>query len=59
MAHVFVTCKEPDCGTEILAPETAQVPEDQLAEALHKKNYYLCAKCGKVHFYAKEDHHLA
>jgi hypothetical protein len=59
MAHVFVTCKEPDCGAEVLAPESTQVPEDQLASVLHKKNYYLCVKCGKVGAYTKEDHHYA
>ena len=59
MSQVFVTCKEADCGAEILAPESIQVPEDQLAALLHKKNYYLCAKCGKVNFYNKEEHHYA
>ncbi|CAO0819669.1 conserved hypothetical protein [Desulfarculales bacterium] len=59
MAQVYVTCKAPDCGIEILAPESIQVPEDQLAAGLHKKNYYLCVKCGKVDAYTKEDHYYA
>lgn len=59
MAQVFVTCKTEDCGAEIMAPEPAQVPEDQLKAALHKKNYYLCNKCGKVGAYTADDHHYA
>ena len=59
MSQVYVTCKNPECGVEFLAPETAQVPEDQLQSVLLKKNYYLCSKCGKVFPYAKDDHHYA
>jgi hypothetical protein len=59
MAQVFVTCKTEGCGAEVLAPESVQVPEDQIQALLHKKNYYLCNKCGKVGAYTKEDHHFA
>ncbi len=59
MASVYVKCKTEDCGAEILAPESVQVPEDQLESVLHKKNYYLCQKCGKVGAYTKEDHYYA
>lgn len=59
MAQVFVTCKQQDCGAEVLAPEEAQVPQEQLASVLHKKNYYLCQKCGKVNAYTLDDHHYA
>lgn len=59
MSQVYVTCKTENCGAEILAPESTQVTEDQLASVLHKKNYYLCPKCGKVGAYVKEDHHFA
>ncbi len=59
MAQVYVTCKKPECGAEVLAPEEVQEAQDHLEEALHKRNFYLCQKCGKVSIYAKEDHHLA
>ena len=59
MAQVYVTCKNPECGAEVLAPEAHQLPEDQLGAVLLKKNYCLCIKCGKVFPYAKEDHHYA
>ena len=59
MSQLYVTCKNADCGAEVLAPDANQVPEDQLDSVLHKKNYYLCPKCGKVSAYAKEDHHYA
>lgn len=53
---VHVICKNEDCQAEIPAPEEAQVAADKLEEVLHKKNYYLCSKCGKVFVYSKEDH---
>ena len=53
---IYVKCKTEDCGNEILAPEYAQTPFEKLEDALHKKNYYLCPKCGLVHPYLKEDH---
>ena len=59
MSQVYVTCKTEDCGAEIPAPDSVQVAEDQLASLLHKKNYYLCPKCGKVGAFTKEDHHYA
>jgi hypothetical protein len=59
MAHVYVTCKKPECGAEVLAPEEVQVSEDKLQGVLLKRNFYLCQKCGKVSIYTKEDHHFA
>ena len=53
---VWVKCKTDDCGGDVCAAEYAQVPEERLDEVLHKKNYYLCNNCGKVHAYQKEDH---
>jgi hypothetical protein len=53
---VHVICKNEDCKAEIPAPEAVQEAADRLDEVLHKKNYYLCPKCGKVNAYSKEDH---
>jgi len=53
---IYVNCKTEDCDNEILAPEYAQTPFEKLEDALHKKNYYLCPKCGQVNPYLKEDH---
>ncbi len=59
MSKIYVKCKTEDCGAQVIAPEANQVAEDQLASVLHKKNYYLCNKCGKVYAYTKEDHFAA
>lgn len=59
MSKVYVKCKSEGCGAQVMAPEEHQVPEDQLASILLKKNYYLCHKCGKVFPYTKEDHFTA
>ena len=56
---IYVKCKTEDCDNEVLAAEYAQTPFEKLEDALHKKNYYLCPKCGKVHAYTLEDHYEA
>lgn len=53
---IIVKCQTEDCGATITAPSEAQVGMDKLDGVLHKKNYYLCSKCGKVGAYTKEDH---
>ena len=52
---LYVNCKTEDCGAKVVVPD--QIPEDQLEESLHQKNYYLCNACGQVQIYAKEDHY--
>lgn len=53
---IYVNCKTEDCGAKVPAPPEAQVSVEELPGILHKKNYYLCAKCGKVGAYTKDDH---
>lgn len=53
---IYVKCKTQGCEADVMALPYAQVPQDQLPEVLHKKNYYLCPACGKVNAYALEDH---
>lgn len=53
---IYVKCKTEGCGADVQAAQYAQVPKDKLPEVLHKKNYYLCPKCGRVNPYVLDDH---